>query len=92
MKTIEINRADWTGQTETIQLWNDDITLGVYDEKYRINSTHIEGFSFHTVEGHEDIKGHTNEQGFTTFEAYGISRTSDGDPRIALAEVLFNIL
>lgn len=44
MKTIEINKSNWSGENGTVELFEDGRTFRIWDEKFRVVAKHNEAF------------------------------------------------
>jgi hypothetical protein len=92
MKTIEINKANWSGETARLKIRKDG-SFSLYG--YEIGVT-VNGDSAKvTIDGREDdmmVHRFTPENGGKWFaSSYGVER-EDENVSVAVAQVLFNTL
>lgn len=101
MKTITVNKSNWTGEEAEVKLYSDGRTFAIYgDEKFRIKKMSmfegdttwkLYGVTSSGEEYETDHNGWTFKDGSTMFQNWGgdIIRETTGDPREAAAFLMF---
>lgn len=101
MKTVKINKSNWTGEEGEVKLYADGKTFAIYgDEKFRLRKAgEFEGeteWKLMSVDSNGKVSetdnvGWTSDSGWTMFQNWGgdIIRETTKDPRLAAAELMF---
>ncbi len=101
MKTLTINKSNWSGENGDVKLYSDGKTFSIYgDEKFKIKKVgQFEGSTEWVLLGvrsdgttyETDNSGWTENSGWTVFQNWGgdITRDTTDDPRLAAAQLMF---
>lgn len=101
MKTIEINKHNWSGETGKVKLYADGVTFVIYgNEKFKLKKKgKFEGETQWAVMSvnsdgslsETDNYGWTSDSGWTLFQNWtgDLTRETTKDPRLAAAQLMF---
>lgn len=100
MKTVEINKHNWSGESGKVKLYADGKTFAIYgDEKFKLKKKgKFEGETEWAIMGkgsdgwyETDNYGWTSDSGWSMFQNWGgdIIRETTKDPRLAAAQLMF---